>query len=311
MAVKRRRILLLTGLVVMLALAGYALELAIPKRDYFIERAGSLADQQHMAAQAGNDWHESVHLVSSSGLEVDMRVVRPAFDGSNRLPVVLMLGGHEAGKDGVDLVGAPDVIAFAAIDYPYESGRDLNDFWSSVAAIPDIQRAFLNSPPALSLAVTWLLEQPWADPERIELAGISLGVPFAAPAGALDPRISRVWLLHGGGDNASWAAHNARRQIENDTLRELTARLTLFAVYGRSFDTRRWIPEIAPRPLIIVMARDDDFVPKESQQPLIEAAASEYVELIWTEGRHIGPSRKNELRQLLDIVTNRIEGHGQ
>ncbi|MCK5325441.1 MAG: hypothetical protein KAJ57_05510, partial [Woeseiaceae bacterium] len=68
-----------------------------------------------------------------------------------------------------------------------------------------------------------------------------------------------------------------------------------------------WIPEIAPRPLIIVAARDDDFVPREAQEPFIEAAESEFIEIIWTDGRHIRPTRQNELQQLLDVVLSRIE----
>ena len=89
-------------------------------------------------------------------------------------------------------------------------------------------------------------------------------------------------------------------------LRRWVARLTLFAVYGNSFDTRRWIPEIAPRPLIIVMARDDDFVTAAARAPLLAAAESPDVELIWTQGKHIGPNRRNELEQLLAIVRDRI-----
>jgi hypothetical protein len=69
------------------------------------------------------------------------------------------------------------------------------------------------------------------------------------------------------------------------------------------------MPEIAPRPLIIVAARDDDYVPRSAQKPLEQAAAaSPHIELIWTDGRHIGPNRGNELQQLLAIVRNRVLG---
>ena len=142
--------------------------------------------------------------------------------------------------------------------------------------------------------------------DRVELVGVSLGVPFAAPAGALDQRFSRVWLMHGGGDNVHWVAGNLHDEIESDLLRQLVARIALFTVYGNSFDTRRWIPEIAPRPLIIVMARDDDFVPREAQQPMLEAARQPNVELLWTQGKHIGPRREDELRQLLALVRDRM-----
>ena len=91
-------------------------------------------------------------------------------------------------------------------------------------------------------------------------------------------------------------------------MRGLLARAALLLVYGNSFETLDWIPEIAPRPLVIVAARDDDFVPPEAQQPFVAAAAaSEHIEIVWTEGRHIRPTRREELQQLLDIVLGRID----
>lgn len=307
MSSRARRVFKVGSAIIALALAAYCLELAIPKRDYFVRRAGELVQHQHRQEPVGDDWYEHVHLVSSSGLEIDMRVYRPAFDGEQPLPVLLLLGGYKTGKDAVELVGAAEGIAYAAIDYPYTGRHDLGSFWGSVNAIPGAQQAFLDAPSGLMLALQWLYEQPWADKARIELAGVSLGVPFAAPAGALESRFSRVWLLHGGGNNTAWVYGNTRRRIENDFLRAVTTRLALFAVYGNSFDTPKWVAEIAPRPLVIVLARDDDFVPAAAKEPLIEAAGKPHVELLWTDGRHIQPSRRDELQQLLRIVKNAVK----
>ena len=58
---------------------------------------------------------------------------------------------------------------------------------------------------------------------------------------------------------------------------------------------------------MVVMAKDDDYVPREAQEPFVEAAESEFIELIWTEGQHIRPTRKEELQQLLDVVLSRID----
>ena len=90
MSSRRRRILKAAGLVIALALAACCLELAIPKRDYFVTRTGELVDYQHRVERAGEDWFENVHLVSSSGLEIDMRVFRPDYDGERALPVLLL-----------------------------------------------------------------------------------------------------------------------------------------------------------------------------------------------------------------------------
>jgi len=218
------------------------------------------------------------------------------------------MGGEGTGKDAVDLVGAPKGVAYLALDYPYEGDQELDAFWESLTAIPGIQQAFLDSPPAMSLALDWALQQAWVDSENIELVGASLGVPFTAVAGALDTRFTRVWLLHGGAENVPWVMHVGKRYVENEFLRGLLARGALLLVYGNSFEALDWIPEIAPRPLVIVAAKDDDFVPPEAQQPFVEAAAaSEHIEIVWTDGRHIRPTRREELQQLLDIVLSRID----
>ena len=91
MSGKSRRILLLSGAVVILAAAVYCVELAVPKRAYFIERAGTLVERSHTQTEHAGTTSDYVHLVSSSGLEVDLRVYRPTFDGVNKLPPASML----------------------------------------------------------------------------------------------------------------------------------------------------------------------------------------------------------------------------
>lgn len=301
----KRRIFLLVGLLAVAVLALYCVELASPQHDYFVERAGQVRDQRVVESTVNGSRSDTLHLTSSTGLEIDLRVRRPAV-AAGRLPVLILLGGHQTGKDAVDLVGDPAGVAFAAIDYPYPGETRIERFTEAIRALPKVQKTFIDTPPALSLTLDWLLQQPWVDPDRVELVGVSLGVPFAAAAGGVDERFRRVWLIHGGADNLSWVKHAGRKAIGNETLRGVAARVALFLVYGRSLEARDWIPEIAPRPVIVIAARDDDFVPPEAQAPFLEAAESEHVELIWTEGLHIGPERTEELTQLLDIVLARV-----
>jgi len=302
-----RRTALIVLFALLLALGLYWVELAVPKRDYFFERHGTLVRQDILEASENGVVRKSVQLESSTGLQVDMRVMRPATEPGQTLPVIVVMGGEGTGKDAVDLVGTPRGVAYLALDYPYRGSQELDAFWESVTAIPAIQQAFLDSPPAMSLAVDWLQQQPWFDPDSVELVGASLGVPFTAVAGAIDKRFTRVWLLHGGAENLPWVMHAGRRYIDNEFVRGIVARGALLLVHGNSFRTMDWIPEIAPRPLIIVAAKDDDFVPYEAQQPFIAVAESEFVELIWTEGQHIRPTRQSELQQLLDVVLSRVE----
>ncbi|MGH8221343.1 MAG: alpha/beta hydrolase family protein, partial [Woeseiaceae bacterium] len=276
--------------------------------DYFIEHSGTLVQKHVVDASIRSDGTRiiDVDLRSNSGLTVSMRVLLPPEAATQQVALLLMLGGHRTGKGAVDLIDEPRGIAYAAIDYPYSGRHRLAGFRQVVAAIPGIQSAFLDTPPALMLALDWLLRQPWADPGRAELVGASLGVPFAAVAGALDQRFTRIWLVHGAADNYLWVMHAVGHGIDNELLRGLAARMALLLVYGNSFRTDEWIREIPPRRLGIIAARDDERVPEAAIAAFVHAAESEHVQLIWTEGRHVDPGRDDELGQLIDIVVGEV-----
>ena len=300
-----RRVLLRSLLVLLVAVIGYGIYLYVPRDDYFVERIGVVERVERSRAASDSPIDETVSLTSTSGLVVHMRIVRPATD--RLLPVVVVAGGHETGMDAVELAGHPDNIAFVAISYPYRGSHDPQGLWESLQTVPHIQDAFLDTAPALALAARWLATPVWVDTQRIELVGASLGVPFAAVAGAIDDSFSRVWLLHGGGDNVSWVSHLGRRHIPNESLRRGVARFALLVTHGFSFDTPKWLARIAPRPVVVVMACEDDYTPPDAQAPLIDAAlAAEHATLLWTKGRHIKSGRDDELRQLLDIVLGGI-----
>lgn len=298
----KKRITRTILVVLALLTAGYLVELAVPKHAYFVDRAGSLDASSIETSTSAEFIDEFVSLESTSGLTAELRVRRPVND--EPVPVLLVLGGFNTGKNAVELAGPPSGVAFAALDYPYTGGKRISGALATLRAIPDVQQAVLDSPAVLLLAADWLRQQPWV--EDIELIGASLGVPFAAVAGALDGQFDRVWLLHGGGDNGAWVDGAARREIDNDILSRIAGRSVLFLCYGNSFDTVDWVLRTAPRDVVIVMAENDDFVPHDAQQAFVDIGEQPHVEIIWTEGQHIRPGRRDELGQLLDVVLRRV-----
>jgi dienelactone hydrolase len=169
-------------------------------------------------------------------------------------------------------VGNPGPVVVAALEYPYE-GPDRPRGWTGILrAIPAIQRALFDTPAAISLALDWLVEQPWTDPTRVELVGASLGVPFAAIAGAQDPRFRRVWLIHGAAGNRRLLEYNLRPRIPNRWLRHGAANLLYLLAYGPTFEPTRWVPRIAPRAVVIIGAADDERLPRDQVQRLYDVA---------------------------------------
>ncbi len=295
--------LLLLGL---LTAAGWLALQAWPKHGYFAARRATLGsfEAEPVRTETGGFVSQAVRVRGTNGLTVALRVLRPA-DDTVRRPLVVILGGHRTGRDAVDLLGAPGPFVVAALDYPYDGPERPRGLRQSLATIPAARHALLETPPAVLLALDWLLTQPGVDPARVDLVGVSLGVPFAAAAGALDPRFRRVWLIHGGAGNREWIEHNLRSKVPSDWLRGLSARLVYLLAHGPTLEPGYWAPRIAPRPLVIIGAREDRRLPPLLVERL-HLVAGESKELIWTEGGHID-RRPEAVQRLLDTVRARLD----
>ena len=309
-----RRLLIrfvLAALLVMVGLAAWLVaDLARPRHEAFLERRGAVvsAVPEAPVTEPGGFISQGVRISTDAGLQVDARVLRPAVqDGP--LPVLVLLGGHRTGRDAVALVGDPGDTVMVALDYPYHGELEVRSAASFFRAIGGIQQALLDTPPAASAVLDWLGTQDWADTRQAELIGVSFGVPFVAVAGAMDPRFRRVWFIHGGAGNRGWIEHNLRRRVPQSWLRPPLAWLVHLLVYGNSFDTADWIAKIAPRPVVIIGAHDDELLPPHKVRNLY-SAAGQPKELLWTEGGHIDPGRPQLIRALLEMVRERLDGAG-
>lgn len=280
-----------------------------PRPEVFAERRGPLVNATVESRPEGGFITDTVRATASTGLVVEFRVLRPVRPVGTRLPLVVILGGHRTGRNAVDILGDPGSIAVAALDYPYHGPERPRGVVQSLQSVPAIQRGILDTPPAVSVALDWLAAQPWVDPARMELMGVSLGVPFAAPAGALDTRFRRVWLVHGGVGNRAWIANRLERKIGNAFLRDRVAGLAHLLAYGSTFKTEEWTAQIAPRAVVVVGAEADEQLPRSAVEAL-HAAAGEPRELLWSQGGHVQPERTEIVRQLLGMVRTRIEGEG-
>lgn len=307
-AFNRNTVALIASVAMIASLLLYVVDLSIVQRDHFLACRGP----HHEVAEAisvsrsDNAVITEVLLVSSCGLQVRLKALVPVEAKTGKVPSLLLLGGHRTGRNAVDLVDQPQGIVYASIDYPYAGSHSLSGASQITAAVPGIQKAFLDTPPALMLAMDWLSDQSWFDSARAELAGVSLGVPFAAVAGALDQRFSRVWLIHGATDNYEWLKHAAEGRVKNRVLRSMAVRTSLLLAYGNSFRTADWLREIAPRPVVLVAARNDERMPPKSPEASLKAAEDAHVSIVWTEGQHIGPGREYELQQLIELVVEQM-----
>ena len=276
-----------------------------PRDGWWSARKGALVavDVEPVPADAAM-LATAVRLRSDTGLAVELRALRPSA-ATEPMPVLVILGGYRTGRDAVELVRGLTDRAVVALDYPYDGSHRLSGLPQILAALPDIRQAFLDMPPALSLALDWLEGEPWVNRDNIALAGVSLGVPFAAAAASRDRRFSSLALIHGGADNRDWLRLNLPRRWDAGPFGGAIATVFNWLAYGPVYDTPAHVGAMSPRPVLIVGARDDRRVPPGAAERLYEAA-HEPKALRFTEGMHVGPGRTGIIDQLLRIAEEEL-----
>ena len=298
-----------------LALSGCAAVAPNPMPRYARARPAIVAVRLDSASVEGTHLVQAVRLRAADGTVVDLLVKRPAPPAAGgpgadsaaaRRPLVLLLGGHQAGREAARLIPDTRGHVVAAMSYPYR-GQDRR--LSPVAILrraPAIRRAAFATPTAIQLALDWLVAQPWVHPARVEGVGASLGVPFMTVAAAHDTRIARLWLVHGAGQHYRLLSHNVRSLIRHKPVRAVAKRAVFAYMAGRHFSPDVWVGRVAPRPVVMINAAQDERLPRESIRALYDAAR-EPKELIWLPGKHVQRSRPDVVRALVATVLAGIE----
>ena len=301
---RRRRVALL---MVTAVLGGTGLGTAWLLRDplpYFQHRRSSLDRVvEHRATLDDGYELQLVRLVASSGLEVDLMVRRAVADSARRLPLVVLLGGHLTGRSAARLLGDTRGLLVAALSYPF-TGHHRPDPVTFIREIPKIRTAFLDTPPALMLALDYLTRRPDVDTTRVEAAGVSLGVPFVCIASALDQRFTRTWAIHGSGGSYVPLEVNMRRTIPFAPVRLPAAVIANVIIAGPRLDPARWVGRIAPRPFVMLNAEGDQQLPRQVIEALYRSAGSPK-QLLWLRGSHVRPDT-SVVRALAAMVVARI-----
>ena len=248
---------------------------------------------------------EQVRLRSSSGLEVEIAILHPVADPRQRRPLVVLLGGFRTGRNAVELIDDSRNVVVAALSYPYQGTSKLTP-WKLPQALFDVRRASIDTPAAITLALDFLLDQPTIDPDHVELVGVSLGAPFVCVAGALDKRFHRIWAVHGGAGAWRMIDHILKGEVPNPLLRwSATATAWLLMT---SVSPERFVDRIAPRPFMMISARDDEDIPRVSTDLLFDSAR-EPKEIIWMAGGHVRGSRPEQINSIVNIVFDRMAQH--
>lgn len=304
MTQRRRLVLVVSGTLLVAMGVGIARLLRDPM-PHFVARRSQLATVAEAGVSVEDGYQLTpVRLTATSGLGVDLMVRRAIADSAaTRLPLAVILGGHYTGRQAARMLGETRGVLVAALSYPYE-GSPRPDALTFLRDIPRIRRAFLDTPPAIMLALDYLLRRTDVDTTRVEAIGVSLGAPFVCIAGSLDQRVTRVWALHGSGGSYTPLQANMKKAIPFAPLRAVAAGVANIIIDGPRLDPVRWVPRISPRPFIMVNASGDERLPRSAIEALY-ASAREPKDLLWMPGLHVHADRET-IEQLVAIVMSRV-----
>jgi dienelactone hydrolase len=279
-----------------------------PEPRMLARRSGLASVTEGPPVRDGNHELRDVRLRAESGLEVELTIKRPVSgdEGKARRPLAVLLGGHRRGRAAVQFIPDAGGMIVAALSYPY-AGEPRPDALEFVKDIPNIRQAFLDTPPAIMLALDYLLTQPDVDPKWIEVVGVSLGAGFVTIAAALDQRISRVWVVHGSAGSYGPLEVSMRREIPVPGVRHAAAALSALIINGPNMAPERWAHRVAPRPFVMVNALSDERMPRKLVDRLFDRAR-EPKTMVWLPGGHVR-SNAAFLKPLVDTVVAMMARH--
>lgn len=296
---RRRRWRALALVAALLALA--ALYLRADKRQVFGAVAGELAHSRRLEETATALGAARLFALENQHGETvaSVWVRRPARLRED-YRIVLVYAGQRTGRKVLDLVPERDDVVLVAPLYPYETPKTLA---ARLRWPYDVRRAAFRTVAGGLLAVTHLELVESLDPRRLLVVGASLGSAFAVIHGALDPRVPKVLVVHGGGD---WPL--VIRTVEARRGRPRRGRLgaALASVLVDTFDPLHYVAEIAPRELVVIGARGDQQFPAASTQALYDRAGPPKT-LRWTSGRHLRSSRDEALEEVLAEIARELD----
>lgn len=244
-----------------------------------------------------------IALTSTSGLKVELALRQPHIPLPTK-PILVVIAGLEAGRDAVMMFPTTHGVTVAALSYPYEGSREFSRL-ALALDLHKVQRAIVDTPPAVMLANDYLLQQADLDSENLELVGVSFGAFLAAVPAALDPRVQRVWLIHGAGDPARVIDGGLEKNIPLAPLRLLVAKFLAAAVGSHYLSSEEWVGRVAPRPVMVINGCTDDDLPREAVKVLHDALQMPY-EVMWTKGGHIHPKRPETIIEVIELMFQRV-----
>jgi dienelactone hydrolase len=204
---------------------------------------------------------QDVVLDPAAERPVRIAISLPRDAGPEPLPAVILVGGLRTGREALEHV--PDLGRNAVITYEYPLDRDHWRRGFLPAQIVAARAAALAVPRQLAALVRWTRAQPWADPDRVSLVGVSLGalvLPAAQRTAAAHGESLGPSILAYGGTGLFDILH-ANLAQDRTLVRHGAAWLGSLGL--RAIEPAAHLPHLAGE-FLLINGRDDPRIPTRS-----------------------------------------------
>lgn len=223
----------------------------------------------------------------------------PAAASDERLPTVILFGGFRTGRES--LKHLPELGQNAVVTYEYPVDRQAWKRASTVGRLTLGYDAAFRVPGQLAALLRWVRAQPWADPNRISLVGVSLGA-MALPAAqrvaqAHDVPPAASIIAYGGADQATVIEANLRKVLP-EALRPPVA--WLLARLFRAMEPASHLPYLRGDFLLINGTEDWRMPPVAMER--LQSVTPEPKRVVMLPSGHIDPKDRALLDKILGIM---------
>jgi len=215
-----------------------------------------------------------------------------------KLPVVLVLGGLVTGADSIRYL--KDAGDNAIVSYAWPIPVHLHGVSAFMLQAPGLYHRVMTIPGQGASVLHWLINQPWADAERLSLLGFSQGA-LAAPSvqdiAAHDgTRVGWTIIAYGGAPLGALLAGNP--SMKPAWLGKALAPWVDLVFH--SLEPTVHLPRLSGK-FLVLEGRDDRLIP-EAARNLLREAVPEPKTVISFEGNHmgVGPDKMALLQKIIE-----------
>ena len=222
----------------------------------------------------------------------------PTLPLTERLPTLILVAGIKTNEETLTRASGQGDNALVAYHYDYD-----RDTWKSLSIFRRaliVHRMARELPEQMAALVRWVKSQPWADRERVNMVGGSLGaicLPMVLrelQARALELRTST--FAYGGAGRYMLAYLSLRHRS-----RLLAVAGGVFAwLFMRRVEPARHLPHLRGE-FLIVSSPEDELVPRVCSK-LFEDLTPEHKTIIHMQGVHVNTKERELLAAVIAIV---------